>query len=245
MARGTALVATLKRALKAKGLTYAQVAGRLGVSETSVKRTFTSQGFTLERLDRVCELLEMDLSELVHLAEEERERIHSLTQEQEQELVSDIKLLLVAVCVRSNWTFPDIVAHYAISEPECVRLLVRLDRLKLIDLLPGNRVKLRVAPDFRWLPGGPIERFVDEHVEDEFLESAFDRSREAKIFLTGRLTPASHETLLKKLRALAHDFADLHREDSRLPIGQRHDLGILMALRPWEPPGFTALRRRG
>jgi len=109
----------------------------------------------------------------------------------------------------------------------------------------GGKFRIAVAPDFRWLPGGPIERFVDEHVEDEFLESAFDRSHEAKIFLTGRLTPASHETLLKKLRALAHDFADLHREDSRLPIGQRHDLGILMALRPWEPPGFSALRRRG
>lgn len=244
MARSAALVTTLKRALKSKGLTYAQVAERLGVSETSIKRTFTTQGFTLERLDQVCALLDMDLSDLVALAEEERERIRSLTREQEQELVSDMRLLLVAACVRSRWTFEEIVAHYAIEGPECVHLLVRLDRLGLIELLPGNRIKLLVAPDFRWLPGGPIERFVEARVQQELLEGPFDGPGESKRFLTGELSAGSRETLRKKLEALANDFSDLHREDARLPRSQRGNVGVLLAMRPWEPSGFAALRRR-
>ena len=42
---------------------------------------------------------------------------------------------------------------------ECVRKLAALDRLKIIDLLPGNRIRLRLATHFSWLPDGPDPAF--------------------------------------------------------------------------------------
>ena len=48
-----ALVEELKRTLKARGITYARVADGLQLSETSVKRMFSKQDFTLQRLDEV------------------------------------------------------------------------------------------------------------------------------------------------------------------------------------------------
>lgn len=101
---------------------------------------------------------------LVRLQGEGERRISRLTREQEEELVADVRLLLVALLVRNRWGFEDIVREYAISETECVRLLARLDRLRLIELQPGNRVRLLVARNFRWIPGGPIERFFERHV---------------------------------------------------------------------------------
>ena len=44
------LIDTLKRLLKAQGMTYRDVARELDVSETSVKRLFASGRFRLERV---------------------------------------------------------------------------------------------------------------------------------------------------------------------------------------------------
>ena len=44
------LVEALKRVLKAQGLTYANLAERIGMSEASVKRMFSEQSIRLERL---------------------------------------------------------------------------------------------------------------------------------------------------------------------------------------------------
>src|SRR5581483_8489450 len=49
MEQRAALVDALKRALKARGITYAQVAEVMELSEPSVKRMFASGQFTLER----------------------------------------------------------------------------------------------------------------------------------------------------------------------------------------------------
>lgn len=105
MAQTAALIDTLKQALKIHRLTYADVAHRLDMSEANVKRMFASKRFTLERLEDVCRLMQMELTDLFQLYEESRQRISQLTVEQEQELVRDEKLLLVAVSVRNRLTF--------------------------------------------------------------------------------------------------------------------------------------------
>ena len=53
MAQTRELIKTLKLALKARGKTYADVALELGLTEASVKRLFSRQSFSLDRLDQV------------------------------------------------------------------------------------------------------------------------------------------------------------------------------------------------
>jgi transcriptional regulator with XRE-family HTH domain len=52
MTQAAAVVEALKRTLKARKMTYGQVAKALRMSEASVKRMFSRNHFTLERLDR-------------------------------------------------------------------------------------------------------------------------------------------------------------------------------------------------
>src|SRR4029079_5338565 len=59
------LVDVLKQLLKARGLTYADLAPRLGLSHASVKRLFSAQTFTLGRLADVRRALEIDVCVLV------------------------------------------------------------------------------------------------------------------------------------------------------------------------------------
>ena len=91
----------------------------------------------------------MEISDLVQRMGEERQRIEMLTKEQEREVADDQKLLLVAICALNLWAFQEIVDTYEITEHACIQLLAKLDRLKLIELLPLNRYRLAVANDFQ------------------------------------------------------------------------------------------------
>lgn len=244
MARAQAVIDILKKALKASDLTYADVAVHLGISHASVKRMFARGQFTLARMEAVCDLLQMDFTDLVQLVDEERGRISALTEGQEQELVSDLKFLLVALCVQNAWTFAEIVSYYDIGELECVRYLARLDRLGLIELLPNNRIRRRVAQDFRWLPRGPIERFFEQRAQRDFLKSHFTRPGEHRLFLSGMLSKPSLEALHARMDSLAHEFVLAQRQDAHLPAGMRVNTGFLLGIRPWELRDFARFRRR-
>ena len=56
MSQTDQLLDALKRVLRERGLTYADAAGALELSEASVKRLFSQRQFTLERVERLCEL---------------------------------------------------------------------------------------------------------------------------------------------------------------------------------------------
>ena len=243
MAQVQAVFATLKEALKAARLTYADVAQGLGMSEANVKRMFASERLSLDRLEAICELIHMDLTDLFQLVDASRQRITQLLEEQERELVADVKLLLVAVSVRNHLSYEEIIRNYMITETECIHYLAKLDRLHIIDLLPRNRIKLRVDENFSWRPNGPIERFFEREVQSQFLKSGFNSAGSMRVFIPGLLSERSHDAFTRKLLALGKEFTELHRQDCDLPLGKRRSIGLLLALREWEFAAFKPFSR--
>lgn len=237
------IVTTLKRQLKLQGLTYRDVAVALGLSEPSVKRLFATEQFTLDRIVELCSLLGFTLAEVAQEAQDGQRRLRTLGLEQEAELVSDPHLLLVAVCALNHWRLDDMLAAYRLDEAQCLRYLLRLDRLQLITLLPGNRIRLNVARDFDWLADGPIRRYFREQGLPDFLAAGFGQAGESLDFAHGMLTDSACAKLQDELRQLRARFAQLHEESLAAPLGQRRGSGLLLALREWEPAAFAALRR--
>ena len=204
--RAAALVEALKRTLKAKGLTYADVAGAIALSEASVKRMFARGDFTLQRLEEICRLARIDLAELAASAGEDAHGITQLSVEQEQEIVSDPKLLLVAWCAINNWTFEQIVATYALTDAECIGCLTKLDRIRIIELLPGNRIRPLLSRTFAWRAGGPIECYFRSRVEAEYLGSNFERNGELFLFLSGMLSGCVDRRARRRIAARRSRF---------------------------------------
>ncbi len=242
MAQTSELIKTLKKTLKAHGKTYANVSRQLGLSEASVKRLFSQENLSLERLDQICHMLDMEISDLVQLMTEQQHKLQQLTVEQEQEITDDVTLMVVAICALNKWTMSDIVAFYDISEGECFLKLARLDRLKLIDLLPNNRIKVRVAPNFSWRENGPIQAFFQERLGQEFLSGRFSRDDECLIVLNGMLSPESNAEFQRKLKRLAWEFDLLNSDDSSLKLQQRGGVTVVMAMRGWRYGIFHPLR---
>jgi len=244
MAQSTALIDTLKRTLRAHRITYAEVARALGLSEASIKRLFASGNLSLQRLEAICGLMGLEVTDLVRLMDEQRERIAHLTREQEEELVADTRLLLVAVCVNGHWRFEDIVRHYAISATECIRLLARLDRLKLIELQPGNRVRLLISNNFGWQKNGAIEKFFRSQVQSEFFDDDFRDEGAIRIVKNGMLSKKGQMQLAERLRAIGDQFDDATRDERKLSINQRQGTTMVLAIRHWFFPAFRKLERR-
>ncbi|RDV28100.1 XRE family transcriptional regulator [Alteromonas aestuariivivens] len=235
---------TLKRCLKERGVTYGQLAEQLQLSEASIKRCFSLNAFTLERLEAICQCLQMSLSDLFELERRQKSRLSQLSEEQERELLSDPKLLLAAVCVRDGWQFEELIQHYDIDYFEGVRLMARLDKLRLIELLPDNRYKLLIAQDFRWIPGGPLEKFMEQEVMIKFMAPKRNEPWTFRFYLRGRYSQSSINIIQRRLNQLTKEAATLNEDDMALPVSERTHMGLLMAMRPWEPSLFENMRRQ-
>lgn len=243
MPHSDSMVDVLKRELKARGVTYAHVARKLGLSEASVKRMFSRRSFTLKRLDQVCELANTEFSDLARALNQDEKLVSQLTYEQEKEIVSNRKLFLVAVCALNHVSVEQIVAAYELTKADCIQLLAQLDRLGFIQLQPNNRIRLLVSRNFSWLPDGPIQRFFKQQAHNEYFQSRFDRPDEYMIVVSSMLSRASSAAIVAKLKRLARECSELHGEDVRLPLGERSAMSLLLAIRHWELQAFAELRR--
>lgn len=238
------LIDTLKRVLKSQGITYAEAARRLDLSEASVKRLFSARRFTLERLDHFCRVLEIDFFELARLARGRDAEVREMTDKQEEALARDATLLGVFYLLLSDWNAADILARYELSRPELTRHLVRLDRLGLIELLPQDRVRLKVPKLLRLHPGGPIHRAHGMRVVNDFIAAEFDHAGGYFRFEYRELSKASYELMQRRLARVIAEFLELAELDATLSSGQRETTGLLVATRPWELSRVTGLKTK-
>jgi hypothetical protein len=244
MAEVAAFVEGLKRHLKAQKMTYAEVAKSLRVSEASVKRMFSKGSFTLDRFAQVCQFAGTSLTELAREADSGKVHVSQLTLEQEKEIIRDRKLLLIALCVLNQLTLEQIVDTYSVSKTECIQLLVKLDRIKFLELLPNNQVKLLVARTFSWLPEGPIQQYFKARAQNEYFRSQFGGPDEILLLVSGMLSPASTQLMLSRLKRVANEFSEMHNADAGLALSGRRPASLVVAMRPWELDEFRELRRR-
>ncbi|MBT8098664.1 MAG: helix-turn-helix transcriptional regulator [Gammaproteobacteria bacterium] len=243
MTSSSRIVEALKRALKARGLTYRALAVRLDLSESAVKHMFSTGNFSLRRLDEVCDVLELDIGDLIDLSDSQQQKIEQLSEEYELELMSDMRLLLVAYCLLNYWTVDEIVARYEITPEQALKYLRRLDRMKFIELQPGDRVRLLLANNFSWRKNGAIEKFFRSRVQNEFFSHHFQDDDSVRIVKNGMLTRKSVLQLIDKLQATGDLFDDTSRDERKLPVTERHGTTMVLAIRKWFFEGFRELER--
>jgi transcriptional regulator with XRE-family HTH domain len=243
MSQSALLIEHLKNELKARGITYAKVGAAIELSEASVKRMFSKRDFTLSRLEAICAVAQIELTDLTRGIDPDDRLLSALTEKQEAALIDDSTLFIAATSALNLLTFDQILDVYAIDEAQLVKAFVKLDRIGFLRLLPNNRYRLLIARTFRWLPNGPIQRSFKEHA-NEYFDSAFDGPDEFMVLLNARLSKAHAATLIDRLSRLAKDVSEQHADDASLPPAQRRPMSLLLAVRPWQLEFMRALERK-
>ncbi len=233
MSQTKVLVDALKKALKIHGKTYADVAQALQLSTTSVKRLFADEALSLKRLDAICAMMDLEITDLLQQVAEKGWQLQQLEEAQESEIARDLPLLLVTVAVLNHLSIGEILSRFNIDEHLVIRKLAWLDRQGLIELLPKNRIKLKVSGNFAWRPDGPIQRFFQENISTEYFRTRFTDDGERLLVLNGMLTKSSLEQFHRRLERVAQEFEELVSDDQRQPAHSRAGQTVVLAVRPW------------
>lgn len=245
------LLDAVKRQLHARGITYAQLGRRIGLSESSVKRLFASGTFTLSRLERVCGVLQMSIGELARTLDGPRARnAASLSEEQELLLASGAEILACFYLLLNGRSAEDCRKRLKLSATSLGRILRKLASVGLVSGA-GAQLVVNTRLPVDWRADGPVRRLYERQVRAEFMQCGFTDAGESLAFHSAELSAASVRVLKRKLERLSADFAELAALDQPLPTREKSSVAVLLAMRPWvfsmfagyQPDGSLAASR--
>jgi DNA-binding Xre family transcriptional regulator/Mn-dependent DtxR family transcriptional regulator len=238
----TYIIDALRLHLKARNITYKELAQAIDLSEVSVKRLFTGGDCGLDRLEQICQYLHLEFRDLFKTTPRKRKLITQLSLAQEQEFAQDNHLLMVAVCALTHWPVADIHKHLQLTRGQVQKLLKRLDDMGFLDVQASDRYRLLVANNFGWISGGPIMRMV-QSVSDDFFNDTFEGDGEILKIMNVRISHQAQEQLKARLEQIAVEYEDQARADSHLPLQDRPPLSVCIAVRTWVPKFMRDLYR--
>ena len=233
------LMKALKKHLKSQSITYRDIGEALDLSEASVKRIFAEKNISLARLEKLCHVADIDFGGLIKMAEDQIQKTDQLTVEQEKAIVSEPKFLLVGVCLVNRYTFEEILEKYNFEKPELIGVFTKLDKMGIIELLPNNRYHLKISPDFKWQPGGPIQRFFVESLITEYMVGEIKTSVNDMHFVWGMLSKESAKELSTKIRKLVDEYVQLTNKEAKVPSSDKLTSSLMVIFNEdWEPSQF-------
>jgi len=167
-----------------------------------------------------------------------------MTLEQEKTLAADPRLLGVFYLLFNDWQPQTIHERYALTKPEVLKLVLKLEKLKLLELLPRDKVKLRVPKSLRLRRDGPVRRTPGAAVVAGFMEGDFEKLGGLFRFEVRELSKASVALLQRRIDRLAAEVNEMAELDAYLPAGQRETIGMALAIRPYVVSWAMGLKPR-
>jgi len=238
------LIQSLKLALKERGITYKILAEKLKMGHSSVRRIFSTHNMGLDKLEEICHVLNLSFHDLAKMSLEQLVDHPVLNTTQELALAGDPKLFCFFYLITIGRTPAYITDHYDFDGEEKNSYLLKLNKLRLIDLFPNEKVRPLFSSDVKWSPGGPLEKRYKKEGHQEFWSSNFDGKFEALNSLFVKLSPASIEILSKKIQKLVLEIESLSANDKALEKNdQFEDMFFIFSYRPWAFSAITSYRR--
>lgn len=239
------LLATLKQYLKAKGITYKVLAREMGLSETSIKRLFSQETFSLRRLEELCRVVDLEIYDLVLMAKKRgHEKDRKLTLEQERALLDNERMTYFFYFLVNGWSVEEVIDNYQFTRKEAKRYLIILDKLELIEWYAEYRFRPLVSSNIFWNKGGPLWQAFKNVFSEDFLDHPFDLPNERLALCPAVMTADSYRIISRKVDSLVAQINELAELDSALPLKNRFSVGLFIGFRPWFYSGMAKIRRK-
>ena len=235
MSQTSLLIEKLKRAIKSRGMTYAQIAKKLGVSEPTIKRVFSHGDMTMTRFEEVCLAAGIQIADLIKSTDDDLVNPHHLNLEQEEILALDDDLLKVFHYLSKGWSSAKIKEHLGMDQKLYSQLLLKLDRVDLIELHANDHIRLKKGSFVQWTTKGPLAQKYGRALALEFTNHSFTDPGEFMWFLPTPISPELSSMIEKKLRDTSETIAEwvtLETRD-RKPSPVKQEEAIFIGFRKW------------
>jgi hypothetical protein len=222
----------LRELLGARNLRTGGIAERLGVTDRTVMRWFASATVDSVIIERLCGLAGLSFFEVCELAARRVEvRGSTLTVEQEQALVDDALLNYIFTFTLKGWSAAELQTEVAVPEAMFVDALIRLEKNGLIELLPGNEIRLRTTRDIRWRKNGPYSRYMNMFLRWSLNKPDICEEKSFWTFEVLKLSLGSLSVLRRRYKELIEEATALSDRDRRSNDPSRDWSAVVLATR--------------
>jgi transcriptional regulator with XRE-family HTH domain len=203
---------SIKKLLRKRGLNYRELAGRMGMSESGLKKILSGPDTSFQRLVQIADALGVTVADL--LAHQDRGAFDdvSFTDEQQQFFVKNMP------CFYFYWRL--VYERVPLAEAEKLqgltprdsfRWLKKLDELGLVRLGAQGKVRLPRVTKIRWVGGGPlVEKLYREWAQNAVRDLAKPGEKQApsELFIIRylKLDENSYNEFLRAQRELENEF---------------------------------------
>lgn len=228
------MLSALRRALRGTGWTQARLAEELGVGSATVKRWLHGRGLSFQTLTRLCQLADTSLSELAGDSRANSQQSDHLTLAQEEALTQDTNLSTIFFLIVNGWPPSEATEAFHIPPDIVERHVSKLERLALVDRLPGGRLRARLSPAHSW-QRAPMRRHFERHLKQLFV--TIDYGDPATIFgaETVKLSPLGIARVRELIEGFRSQLRAIEQEDRRtatLPAEWHSVLAVARSMRP-------------
>lgn len=225
-------IGTLKKILKVKKVRYKDLASTLEISEVSVKRAFSEGNMSLERFVKICEVADVDWPEVFSMSKTQGLEHHTYTDEQEKYFAKNIRALAYFDQLLLFRSPLKIKRKFKLTDSENRKFLAGLDKIGLIQWLPGDKAKILVPENIYWQSGGILRKHFMKMIKTEFIEAPFDQKGELFSLAMQDMSPESEKKACQMLNDTLDEIDQMCKYDKDFAPRHRKN-GLLVAFRPW------------
>ncbi len=236
------LIESLKALVRAKGWTYKRLAQKMKLSEPTVKRIFQGIPCNIDKITKICDLLGVSFTDLIQLSSDKGPEKFYLTRDQDDFFAEnlDYYAFFYVLYYQTEGSLKELQKKWGISEDDSFRYLRKLEKMGLLELLPGNEYKFKVSGQLNVIDDGAV--INTDFVADEFV--AFTRKvadhrlqKEYLFRLAGlQLSHSTYNQFIAEIKVLTEKYFDKGaREEVFTPPKDRSLYGLCISLGPWAP----------
>ena len=137
----------LKKILKFKKINYSQLASKISLSESSVKRIFTSKDGPFGRIEQICEAVGINFYDLVKESQDVfRFQSFEFTPKQEKFFLKNINHFYFFIQIfTEQMDIKEMKERNHLSDKSLFSYLLDLEKIGLLELYPKNKYKFLVS----------------------------------------------------------------------------------------------------
>jgi len=234
-----AVVPIVKKVLKQKNMTYRDLARRMNMSEANVKKIMAAKDCSLNRLNRICEVLELSPFDLLELLRQDPIRKVELDPRHQEFLASEeVNLLLYFKVAFEGIALERARQQLHLNENLFWKKIRKMESLGLLVSRPDGSLKTPEEHVGIFSGDGPVVRLLCDQWMMAVIKDANRKHRAKQAIGFGlryfRLGEKSANEFREKLSALIADYDRISNIEAKIHdhSGQLKDISLAYAVIP-------------
>lgn len=204
---------SFKKSLKQKNMTYVDLAKKLNLSESGVKKIFIANDCSYSRLNEISEALDVSLIDVLSSSmENETSEVYFTLEQEKYFLKHPAFFCFFWKLVQERESVDSIKKEFGFTEKEVFLFLKKLDDFGIIELHANEVLKIPKVEKVIWRGDGPLMKWMKTEWPKKIIQDVLLKDKQDPLehysLRYYKLTKKSQEDLVLAINNLNHEFAE-------------------------------------